>query len=491
MDIEEKEEMRNIIMTKENLNDYKEGIVDYCKGDTHLLIQMWKNLKEIHGNSELYEKQALRRGDYTAFLSVLTHNGVPLDMQYLDLLAKKKNEYIRTLQDGCNYISPNMFKPKLKRDEKNPQAILEFKKKGLDTFLAKKESEGFVFRRNKPTDGRTKKGLPPTISTAGEDLEYYQRALGVKSSLLKARQLFVEETEFLKLIDTKETWRDRIDKKGYVHPYFSPFGSSTMRNYPPQKGFPPLWHNTMRRAVVIPKDRVMVEVDYKSQEFAIAAILSQDEGMLEAYRSGDVYVDLAKRVGAWDSTGKTRSLFKALVLGIGYGMGINALMWHLRVRLMLRPEEMTVEHAKRYYDYYWTAYPRYRLWSENVVAKYRRYNKLQINDGTIMHGDNPNDLSVKNWPMQAMGGAIMREAQLLVPEKIKQIWSVHDALYAWSDNTDEAILVTIKALKEAMSEAWWRLLQKPSLMPKLEIKLFGNPPKFSQVHYAFLPIYQK
>ena len=68
-------------------------------------------------------------------------------------------------------------------------------------------------------------------------------------------------------------------------------------------------------------------VDFSSQEMGIAAALSGDPALLEAYRSGDVYLSFAKQAGLApaDATkashGEVRDRCKAVVLGTLYGMG--------------------------------------------------------------------------------------------------------------------------------------------------------------------------
>ena len=71
----------------------------------------------------------------------------------------------------------------------------------------------------------------------------------------------------------------------------------------------------------------MAYVDWSQQEFGIAASLSGDEAMMDAYRSGDPYLAFGKQAGRIpaDGTKQThgaeRDLFKACVLGVQYGMG--------------------------------------------------------------------------------------------------------------------------------------------------------------------------
>ena len=69
----------------------------------------------------------------------------------------------------------------------------------------------------------------------------------------------------------------------------------------------------------------------RQQEFGIAAALSGDAAMMDAYRSGDPYLAFGKQAGRIpaDGTKRThgaeRELFKACVLGVQYGMGAEAL----------------------------------------------------------------------------------------------------------------------------------------------------------------------
>ena len=72
-------------------------------------------------------------------------------------------------------------------------------------------------------------------------------------------------------------------------------------------------------------------IDWAQQEFGIAAALSGDAAMMDAYRSGDPYLAFAKQAGhvphhATKGTYRDkRELFKACVLAVQYGMGAEAL----------------------------------------------------------------------------------------------------------------------------------------------------------------------
>ena len=72
-------------------------------------------------------------------------------------------------------------------------------------------------------------------------------------------------------------------------------------------------------------------VDWSQQEFGIAAALSGDTAMLEAYQSGDPYMAFAIQAGAVPPGAtrvlydQERNLFKECALGVQYGMGETGL----------------------------------------------------------------------------------------------------------------------------------------------------------------------
>jgi hypothetical protein len=72
-------------------------------------------------------------------------------------------------------------------------------------------------------------------------------------------------------------------------------------------------------------------LDWRAQEFGVAAVLSGDINMIEAYLSGDCYLGFAKLAKAVPSEatkathGQVRNLFKRCVLGTNYGMEYQTL----------------------------------------------------------------------------------------------------------------------------------------------------------------------
>jgi len=84
-------------------------------------------------------------------------------------------------------------------------------------------------------------------------------------------------------------------------------------------------------------------IDWEQQEFGIGAALSEDPMMLEAYGSGDPYLEFAKQAGAVPpkatkyTHGEERERYKACALAVQYGMGEQSLAYRIG-RPPIKPE---------------------------------------------------------------------------------------------------------------------------------------------------------
>src|SRR5262245_16952231 len=110
-----------------------------------------------------------------------------------------------------------------------------------------------------------------------------------------------------------------------------PFRSTTGRNQPRGGEFIFGCARWIRGLIKPPPGYAIAYIDWKQQEFGIAAALSGDAAMLQAYSSGDPYLEFAKLSGAVpvDATSKShpiqRALYKQCVVGTQYGQGAKSL----------------------------------------------------------------------------------------------------------------------------------------------------------------------
>ncbi len=207
----------------------------------------------------------------------------------------------------------------------------------------------------------------------------------------------------------------------------SPFRSITGRNQPSNARFifgPSVW----LRCLIQPEPgRAVAYVDWTQQEFGIAAALSGDPAMMDAYTSGDPYLTFAKQARAVppDATKKShpreRDQFKVCALAVQYGMGPESL-----ARSLDQPTAMARELLRLHRE----TYPIFWKWSEAAVNHAMLRGWLQTVFGWQVHvGPRANPRSLANFPMQANGAEMLRLACCLATERGVAVCApVHDAL---------------------------------------------------------------
>jgi hypothetical protein len=230
----------------------------------------------------------------------------------------------------------------------------------------------------------------------------------------------------------------------------SAFGAKTGRNAPSNSQFifgPSAWLRSLIRPA---PGRAVAYVDWSQQELAIAAALSGDEAMQNAYRSGDFYLTFAKMAGAVpaDATKQAhaaeREQFKTVALGVLYGLSAEGLARKLAVppchgRELLRMHQQTF---RRFWD-----------WSDRIEMEAMLSGRLATVFGWAVHvGPDANPRSLRNFPMQANGAEMLRLACCLATERgITVCAPVHDALLVEADAGD--IDAVVARTQEAMREA--------------------------------------
>ena len=207
----------------------------------------------------------------------------------------------------------------------------------------------------------------------------------------------------------------------------SPFASKTGRNQPSNSKFifgPSVW----LRGLIKPQEgSCLVYIDYSQQEFGIAAALSGDEKMMEAYRSGDPYLAFAVQAGAvpQGATKKShkaeREQFKACVLAVQYGMGEISLAQRIN-QPVARARQLLALHRQTYRTFW--------AWSDATQDEAILNGKLWTTFGwEIRVKGQVNARSLRNFPMQGNGAEMLRIACIFLTEAgIRVCAPVHDAV---------------------------------------------------------------
>jgi hypothetical protein len=227
---------------------------------------------------------------------------------------------------------------------------------------------------------------------------------------------------------------------GRNRPSIFPFGTATGRNAHAKSLFNA--HAGMRSFMVAPPGKILVYLDWRTQEVAVAAALSKDQALIDAYTGGDVYHTLALILGFtndpdpvhWKKQNPDqREQMKRLQLAINYGMGVPSLARGLDSHPLVA--STIIERHKRTYKRFWE----WRAWAVHDAMQKRRMESVLGWGLNITQS--PNERTLYNFPMQSGGAdmlrlATMRLCQLgLVPSML-----IHDGILLELDNEEQVLL---------------------------------------------------
>jgi hypothetical protein len=406
----EKEEMRHLAMRGGPYTpDEQRALLDYCQTDVDALAKL---LPAMLPTIDL--PRALLRGRYMAAVARMEWTGVPIDTETLSRLR----DHWEGIKDGL-----------IAR---------------VDADYGVYEGRSFRADRFKAYLART--GIPWPTLPSGEvalDDDTFREMSRAHPEISPLRELRHALSQ-LRLNDLA------VGPDGRNRCMLSAFGSRTGRNQPSNSRFifgPAVW---LRGLIRPGPGQAVAYVDWEQQEFGIAAALSGDVTMQEAYRSGDPYLAFAKQAGAVprDATKKThgsvRDLFKACVLAVQYGMGEVSLAQRIG-QPTARARELLALHRQ--------TYPAYWRWSGAAVDRAMLHGKLHTVFGWEVHaGPEANPRSLANFPMQANGAEMLRLAcSRLTEGGVAVCAPVHDALLVEgpADLVEEVVDRTEAVMREA------------------------------------------
>ena len=239
-----------------------------------------------------------------------------------------------------------------------------------------------------------------------------------------------------------------IGRDGRNRPSLFPFGTATGRNAHAKSPYNA--HAGMRGFMMFPRDAIGAYLDWRTQEIGVAAALSGDTALMDAYRTGDVYHALGFVLGftddpdpvRWKKTDPAmRNRMKALQLAISYGMGVPSLARGLDRHPLIASE--IIERHKR-------SYPRFWQWRADMVQTAMLKRRIESVFGWPLHiSTSPNQRTLYNFPMQAGAAEMLRLATVRLCEAgIVPIMLIHDGILF-----EETEREKIEHAKEIMRQA--------------------------------------
>jgi len=419
----EKDDMRQLALRGgEYTREERATLLDYCQSDVEALSRL---LSRILPHIE-YLPRSVYRGRYMAAVARMEHEGVPMDMP---LLAKLRNNW-EAIQD------------KLIAAVDEEYGVFDGRTFKMDRF------EAYLVKNEIPWPRLESGQLDLSNDTFRDMAMAYPNMANLRDLRHSLSQMRLSALQ--------------VGPDGCNRCLLSPFSSRTSRNQPSNSKFVFGASSWLRNLIQPKPGYALAGLDWVQQEFGIAAALSGDRNMLDAYSSGDSYLAFAKQAKAVpdDATkkshGKERDLFKACVLGVQYGMEAESLA--LRINQPVIVARNLLRLHREVYSQFWK-------WADNAVD----YTILTGRQGTVYgwthylpqglnpnkknpSGDGVNPRSLRNFFMQANGAEILRLACILATEAgIRVCAPIHDAVLitAPENEIDDAANATAKHMREA------------------------------------------
>lgn len=219
----------------------------------------------------------------------------------------------------------------------------------------------------------------------------------------------------------------KVGEDGRNRTSLLPFRSITGRNQPSSNEYI-FGVSSWLRSLIRPRAGYgLAIIDWSQQEFGIAAALSSDERMMDAYASKDPYLAFAKQAGAIpahatkQSHAAVRDQFKACALAIQYGICAESLA--IKINQPTARARQLINWHRKTYQKFWN-------FSDSSFHEAILTGRLITNFGwQIQVCGSPNEKSLRNFPIQACGAEMLQIACVLLNRAgILVCAPIHDAI---------------------------------------------------------------
>jgi DNA polymerase-1 len=439
IDAEHKTRMRDIaIAGGPPVAAHQQELLRYCEDDTRVMVPILERLLP-----SLSLPHALIRGEYVKASAAIEYRGLPINTpayQHIRayqqplraLVAEQANREVGPLFDGATFRRHR--------------------------FAAFVQELGAARTWPRTATGHYKSDVDETLKTMG---------------LIHPPVETLRQT--IKTLHELNNVAFAIGDDGRNRYLGGLFGTITGRNSPKAK-LALLHRSRWWRNLIQPSPgRALAYLDFSSEEFMVQAVLAGDRQGIEDYLSGDVYVAWGRTLGlippdgTKDTHPRERSLLKAAVLGLNYGLGVRGLARNLRIDPAV---------AGRWMQSFRERYARMVTYGEETVLRGVSTGHLQTRLGWRLQVRDliaskhaldsqkkpanqltPN--SLRNWPVQSNAAEILRLAVIEAAAKgVAIVGTLHDALFI--ESPADEIDTHVRLAREAMQDASATILHCPA-----------------------------
>lgn len=357
--------------------------------------------------------------------------GVLLDMECWNILTEKtKMEYSEAEKRLLDYAGKPVIQPDFFGTSTVVGVNLNSNKQVMDLL----NSNGV------PVPDTSKRSLSPyknePIVCALHD---YRKASKMLSGFLEPMPSFINA------------------KTGRIHAHYGQIGASSGRMSCSNPNMQQIPRDYAFRSCFIPSPgNSMIIADYSQIELRVAAQISQDERMIEAYRNGgDLHKLTASLITGTpidDISKEQRQAAKAVNFGLIFAMGARGLQAYSQD---VYDVEMTLEEAEDFRERYFNSYEGIRKWQDKIKKNPPSVSR-SITGRRYFNQEDAGLAGLYNTPVQGSAADIVKNALGMLVENLKGtkahiVAVVHDEilLEAPGDNALRAAAI----LKQTMEES--------------------------------------
>ena len=258
-----------------------------------------------------------------------------------------------------------------------------------------------------------------------------------------------------------EAWLKHVAVDGRVYSDWKQHGCKTGRMSSKNPNLQNLPRDPRyRRCFVAPPGRVLVKADYSQVELRIAAKVSGDKAMIDAYRrDDDLHTLTAKGMTGKDTvTKEERQLAKPVNFGLIYGLGVPSLRRKAKTDYGL---DLSEADARRYRNAFFRAYPGIGQWHSRIKRSRAKETRTLTGRRVLVEPDGFFG-GKANYVVQGTGGDAIKLALALLWERSGHcpgafpVLAVHDEIVVECDEVQSETVVAW--VKGAMVDALAPLL---------------------------------
>jgi len=425
-----------VLSDEEKLNEYWDVLLEYNAKDAWSTYLIYEKLKDKLESSQVW----LMENFYIPLIytfSEIEIYGMKVDLNRIQYLSQKyKNEMKKIISEMENLSSVKFWKT-LHPDEKfNPSST--------------KQVAEIIFDIEKlEVIAMTPKGAP---STKSEFLEFLASKSKFVKLLLEYRKIMKNETAFIKGI------QKHIKIDGCVHPSYNLIGTVTGRISCREPNIQQIPKDSEIRTIFVPKLDWFIEADFSQIELRVAASLSGDPYMIDAYKKGeDLHTKTASSIFGKrpeEVSEEERFVAKTINFGILYGMGAKS----LQARVSREGINIPLKKAEEYIRKFFIAYPVLKAWVDEQKSKVLGSRMVVSPFGRIrrLMGTSDDDLRQGvNAPVQGTASDLTLFSVMFLHNEFKRrglkshiVGSVHDSILF--DVADEELHCVVTLIKQIM-----------------------------------------